>query len=130
MSGVILPAIENKIVNDVEKKITVGENLFYIYSIQPGSSIEDNFAKLLYLWGWEEGSQNKTWDIKATRVISYIIPIALMVFALQDIQSIKKDKEQVIFSLSLKPESSPTLRQTSSYPQKGTHLEFSYSARF
>jgi|JI10StandDraft_1071094.scaffolds.fasta_scaffold00100_25 hypothetical protein len=130
LSGVILPAIENKIVSDIERKITTMENLFYIYYLQPGNSLADNFVKSLYLGGWETGMQNKTWDIKATRVISYIIPIAIMVFALQDIQSIKKDKEQAIFSLSIKPESAPALRQTNFYPQKGTHLEFAYTMRF
>ena len=61
-------------------------------------------------------------------LISVSVALTIMIAAIGDVLSNKYEKEA--FSFYVKPEPSPLSQNNISYPQKGTHMEFSYSIRF
>ena len=126
----ILSTVRQNMKKEVEAEVNT-IRYGYLYAAQIGNATASNpfVYPAFNTWG-EEKIRYKTQDIDSTIAIGSIVPLAVLIFALVDVQYLRKYNEKDLFSFFVKPESSPTLRQNNFYPQKGTHLEFSYIMRF
>ncbi len=119
-------------------KLEVETNRILAYSIHQNFFTNSNDTILftgtmigVFQWG-DKMVAHSYRNVLNTQIFSASLSFLFLVSGINSLTSIKKYKEDEaqFFSFSLKPESSLAFRTNSSYSQKGTHWEFSYSIRF
>ncbi len=120
--------LDKKMTGETKKEVHDNRTLYYFINREINPSANQPVIAYYFFQQGNSIIKHTYNQMGNINVIGVSVALTIMLAAIGDIKSIKNEKED--FSFSTKPEYSPALQNNNYYPQKGTHLEFTYTMRF